>query len=93
VEVFDADGYAASRGPILERAPFWETEIARRVERFGNIAHVWSTYESRRSPDEAPFMRGINSIQLYHDGDRWWVVAVLWDHEREGHPLPAAYLP
>jgi len=93
VEVFDAGGYAASRGPLLLQTAFYETEIARRVERFGNIAHVWSTYESRRAPGEEPFMRGINSIQLYHDGGRWWVVAVLWDNEREGHPLPAAYLP
>jgi hypothetical protein len=31
----------------------------------------------------------INSIQLFHDGDRWWVMSVLWDNEREGNPLPA----
>jgi hypothetical protein len=90
VEVFDPDGYAASRGMIFAGMSFYETEIARRVDRFGNIAHVWSTYESRRTPAEEPFMRGINSIQLYHDGSRWWIVAVLWDYEREGNPLPAA---
>jgi hypothetical protein len=93
VDVFDCDGYIASRTPFFAANDFHEIEICRRVERFGNIAHVWSTYEGRRSPDEAPFLRGINSIQLFHDGDRWWVMSILWDNERPGSPMPAEYLP
>ena len=90
VEVFDGEGYIASRSPIFAENPFYEVEVARRIDRFGNIAQVWSVYESRRSlGDPEPFMRGINSIQLFHDGDRWWVMSVLWDNEREGNPLPA----
>jgi hypothetical protein len=93
VDVFDCEGYIASRSPFFAANSFYETEVAHRVERFGNIAHVWSTYESRRSLEDAePFMRGINSIQLFHDGDRWWVMSVLWDNERPGNPLPAEYL-
>jgi hypothetical protein len=93
VDVFDAAGYIASRSPFFAANSFYETEIAHRVQRFGNVAHVWSAYESRRSPeDPAPFMRGINSIQLFHDGDRWWVLSVLWDNERPGNPLPQEYL-
>jgi hypothetical protein len=72
---------------------FFEREVARKAEVFGNIAHVFSTYESRRAPDEAPFQRGINSIQLLKDGDRWWVVTIYWDSERPGNPIPAEYLP
>jgi hypothetical protein len=73
---------------------FFEREIARRVERFGAIAHVFSTYESRRSEKDAqPFVRGINSIQLFFDGKRWWTVTIFWDGERPGQPIPVEYLP
>jgi hypothetical protein len=92
VDVFDCDGYIASRSPFFAANHFYETEIAHRVERFGNVAHVWSTYAYRRSPDAEPFGRGINSIQLFHDGNRWWVMSVLWDNERPDNPLPGEYL-
>lgn len=72
---------------------FYEREVARRVERYGNIAHVFSTYESRSAPDAEPFDRGINSIQLYFDGTRWWVVSIMWQAESTGVPLPGRYLP
>jgi len=89
MDVFDVEGYIASRTPFFAQNDFWEAEVARRVERFGNIAQVWSIYEYRRSPDGEPFGRGINSIQLFNDGDRWWVVSVLWDNERPGVSIPA----
>jgi hypothetical protein len=92
VDVFDCDGYITSRTPFFAANDFYEMEVAHRIERFGNIAHVWSTYEYRRAPDAAPHGRGINSIQLFHDGSRWWVLSVLWDNEREGNPLPEEYL-
>jgi heme-degrading monooxygenase HmoA len=80
--------------PVLGSMGFEERQITMRVERFGCIAHVWSTYDSRRAADDAePFARGINSIQLYHDGTRWWVVTVFWDSERADNPIPDAYLP
>ena len=88
VDVFDCEGYITSRTPFFAANDFYEIEVAHRVERFGNIAHVWSTYEGRRSPDDPQFLfRGINSIQLFHDGDRWWVMSVMWDNERPGNPL------
>ena len=64
------------------------------IQQFGNIVHVWSTYESRHNADDAtPFARGINSIQLLKDGDRYWIVNILWDSERPSNPIPAKYLP
>jgi hypothetical protein len=72
---------------------FYEREIHRRVERFGSIAHVWSTYVSSREPDGTPFARGINSIQLFHDGVRWWITSWVFDTERSDNPLPLEYLP
>jgi hypothetical protein len=88
MEVFDVEGYIASRTPFFAQGDFYEVEVSRRVDHFGNIAQVWSQYEGRRSPEGEPFMRGINSIQLFNDGDRWWIVSVLWDNERPGITLP-----
>ena len=91
--VVDVEGYIANSGPYLEKNGFFEREIARRFERFGNVAHAFSTYESRhKAEDPEPFTRGINSIQLFHDGQRWWVVNVLWDSERPDNPIPEQYL-
>ena len=86
--------YVVAADPFLKRDGFWEREIARRVERYGNVAHVFSTYESRvTTADSPPFSRGINSIQLVTNGERWWVVTILWDFERPGNEIPAEYLP
>jgi hypothetical protein len=69
------EDYIERSGPILERDGFHEVEIARRVEQFGNIAHVFTTYQAKRkATDEKPFMRGINSVQLINDGTRWWIL-------------------
>ena len=85
--------YIQGSSPLLEQNGFFEKEISRRTEKFGNIAHLFSTYESRHKADDAkPFARGINSIQLMNDGKRWWVVTVFWDSERPDNPLPARYL-
>lgn len=85
--------YARIAGKGLEAVDFFETENSRIVETFGSITHVFSTYESRRSPDDAePFMRGINSIQLFNSGRRWWIVNVFWQAETKDLPLPPKYL-
>jgi hypothetical protein len=91
-QILDVEGYIARAEPLL-KAGFYETEIARRTEQFGRIAHVWSTYESRHDPnDPAPFMRGINSFQLFTDGKRWWILSVYWQHESAEYAIPEKYL-
>jgi len=92
-QMLDVEGYIARVEPLIEKKGFYEKEIARRVEQFGQIAHVWSTYESRHDPsDPKPFMRGINSMQLFDDGKRWWIVSIYWQHESAQHSLPEKYL-
>ncbi len=91
--VMDVEQYIASTSGFFQEEGFFEWEIARRLDRFGNVAQVFSTYEARHDPNDAvPFKRGINSIQLFFDGQRWWIVNMLWDNEREGNPLPKMYL-
>ena len=85
--------YIETSGPVLKEKGFFEKEIARRTEHYGNIAHVFSTYEARSKADDAtPLMRGINSFQLFNDGKRWWVVTILWQAEDPSIPLPKKYL-
>jgi hypothetical protein len=76
----------------LRKQGFIEREIHAETERFGDIAHVFSTYESVHTAEgPEPVERGINSFQLWHDGDRWWIVSLMWHHEREDAPLPERY--
>ena len=77
-------------GPRTEG--FYEAEIHRIVHRFGNIAHVMSTYASATTPGGEAFDRGINSIQLTWDGDRWWIVSWIFDSERPDNPIPSEFL-
>jgi hypothetical protein len=81
---------AAMSGP--QRGGFFEREISRTMESYGPIMQAFSTYESRRNVADTTRVRGINSIQLYNDGTRWWVVGVLWANERNNGTIPPAYL-
>jgi hypothetical protein len=91
--VMTVEDYAQRNGPFFEKQGFFEREAARHTDAFGNIAQVFSTYESRHAKDDAkPFQRGINSIQMVNDGKRWWIVTVFWQGEDDKNPLPAKYL-
>ena len=96
----DVDGFAdryqkaAASEKEKKTEGFFEREIARRLDCFGNLCQVFSTYESRHAASDAkPFERGVNSIQLVRDGKRWWIASVAWDAERPDNPIPDQYLP
>lgn len=77
-----------------DRGGFWERAVFERIEEFGSIAHCWSTFESReKSAENAPFARGINSIQLVRTGDGWRIAHLVWDIEQEHNPIPGEYAP
>ena len=78
------DEYQANTTPFFASNDFYEIETGRRIDRFGNIAHVWSHYEARRAADDAePERRGINSIQLFrHPELGWRIIHMIWDNER-----------
>lgn len=86
--------YIDQAGAGLEKNGFFEVEVARKQENYGTVVHLFSTYESRRNADdEKPFARGINSIQLMYDSERWWIVNVFWRGESPDNKIPQAYLP
>ncbi|MEX2604071.1 MAG: hypothetical protein WD361_07700 [Gracilimonas sp.] len=71
---------------------FYEYEIHREEHHYGRVVHLFSTYGSKRSEmDTEPFNKGINSIQLFDDGERWWIVTIYWAHESEYNPIPERY--
>jgi hypothetical protein len=91
--VLTVEDYVQRAGALFEKEGFFEREASRQLERFGNIAHIFSTYESRHAKDDPkPFQRGINSIQMMNDGKRWWVVTIFWQAEDEKNPIPSMYL-
>lgn len=92
-EYVELAGNQFRNAPIFQGKGFYEVEASQRVERYGNIAHVWSTYESRLDPAEEPFQRGINTFQLMHNGTGWQVMSILWQAESDDAPIPAPYLP
>ncbi|HWJ58587.1 MAG TPA: hypothetical protein VNR68_02945 [Sphingomicrobium sp.] len=78
------DEYSANTTPFFEQNAFYEIETERRIDLFGNIAHVWSHYEARTSSDDVDVeRRGINSIQLFrHPEMGWRILHMIWDNER-----------
>lgn len=88
---FELEAFLQFTQPIWEKG-FYEQEVARRVEIFGNIAHTFSTYEVRLKPEGPVVRRGINSFQFVHDGKRWRLLSALWEGESVDSPIPLRYL-
>lgn len=88
------DEYIEMSGKWLVENGFHEVEIARTSDSFGHLMHVFSTYEAYQSEDaDSSFMSGINSIQLFNDGTRWWIANIAWQQASENLPIPKTYLP
>lgn len=85
IKIMSLDDYAENTTPFFAANNFYEVEIARRIDVFGNMAHVWSAYEARTALDDAkPERRGINSIQLFRDETgAWRIMSMIWDNERK----------
>lgn len=91
--VMGVEEWIAAAAEFFATTPFYERELSRKIDTFGNIAHVWSTYGSYSTAESTePFSRGINSIQLVHHDGRWWVMTIFWDSETPENPIPSKYL-
>jgi len=98
-----ADGKAT---PVILNVDGWINAVAKRgdtvltehqlkikTETWAHIAHLWSTYEIRETPDGKATVTGINSVQAVNDGTRWRVLSVLWEPDTTAGPVPKQYLP
>jgi hypothetical protein len=78
--VMTPDEYQAKAKPYFDEHGFFERPASNKIERYKEIAHVYSAYESRHaSNDEQPFARGVNSFQLVKIDGRWMVQTILWE--------------
>lgn len=92
-QVWTLEEYISKVGPRLEENGFFERELGRVEERYANIVHLMSAYDSKRKADDPqPFTRGVNSFQLMYDGARWWVVTIFWQGETPDNPIPAKFI-
>ena len=85
--------YVDASDSVLVAGGFFEREIGRKTTRFGHVAQVTSAYESRTTERGRVIARGVNLLQLYWDGARWWISGVSWDEERPNNPIPRELLP
>ena len=81
--VLSVEDYIRRVESIFAVESFYERETSREEKVIGRVAHVLSHYESLRDPDGAPFETGTNSMQLFFDDHRWWVVSVMWNTARK----------
>ena len=91
--VYDHQAYVDATDSFFLSKGFFENEIHRSAVRFGNFTQVLSTYETRNTADGPVIARGINSVQLFWDGHRWWIAGAVWDDERPDNPIPPDLLP
>ncbi|HYM62037.1 MAG TPA: hypothetical protein VEZ11_14240 [Thermoanaerobaculia bacterium] len=91
---FDLDSYETNFEAMIDSGAmpsFWEAELWRVTDQFGEMAHVLSAYESRRCRDGEFLGRGVNSMQLFRLDGRWWISAMIW--RREGRDVQIAGAP
>jgi hypothetical protein len=93
MSAMDVQDFIDFADPFLRQHPFYERELVRQVDQFGQIAQVFSSFESSTAQEGGDSLgRGINSVQLWFDGRRWWLMSMLWDDERPANPIPPQYL-
>ena len=85
--------FVDSTDAALVKDGFTERELGHKVERYGNVATVLSSYEGKNASDGKVVTRGVNIFQLYFDGKRWWILSMVWDRETPQNPIPAELLP
>jgi len=91
-EIMTPEEFRRAVNAELVKNGFFETEIGRRVERFGNVAQVRSVYQMQRTASGPLLGRGVNYLLLYWDGGRWWIANAVWDDERPNSKLPPSWI-
>jgi hypothetical protein len=93
LRVMSLEEWIEEASPFFAENDFWEMEVMRHMDRFGNMIQAFSTYEARDRQDGPPIARGVNSIQLVFNQDRWWIVSMMWDNETRNNPIPGEFTP
>ncbi|MEO6406258.1 MAG: peptidase M61 [Ferruginibacter sp.] len=89
---FSPAQYIQGNAPFFMQHAFYEKEIGRKVNEFGNIAQVFTAYEYEAALTPPEHKKGINSVELIKENGRWYIMSISWDEERTGQQIPAIYL-
>lgn len=89
INTMTLDEFVHMAGASYQDHGFIEYEIAKHVDEYNGIAQVFQSYYAKELDIEE---KGINSFQLVHDGNRWWIFSILWTNDRNGVEVPEAYL-
>jgi hypothetical protein len=80
--------YQKANAPFFAQSGFYEEEIKRNINQYGNVASVQSSYQYRLSPGGKIEQRGVNYFTLVKSGGRWWIANLTWQDEEKDLPLP-----
>jgi predicted metalloprotease with PDZ domain len=89
---FSTEDYIHTNGKHFEENGFFEEEIGRKMEQFGNVAIVRSAYQYRLNQNGPVDQRGVNFFSLVKDKGRWWITDILWQEETPAYPILAELL-
>jgi hypothetical protein len=94
ITLYTIEDYAAYLNGIKAKNGSYEETLAKHIDSFGDMTHVYATFELKAAKDASkPLIRGINSFELLHSGDRYYIVQIYWNFERTANPIPTMYLP
>ena len=71
---------------------FYEREQFQKIDLFGNVAHVLSTYAKLDRSHTEPFALGVGSVQLIKVQERWLISVVAWYDQTAEVQVPERYL-
>jgi len=70
---------------------FHERPVHLRADVFGKVAHAYVVFEGFVPGDDRTRTRGLDSIQLVLDGERWRVVSFMTQFAGPESPVPARF--
>ena len=82
------DDYIERNNEYFKKNGFWEEEIGREIFKFGETATIQTAFQILSAQDGEVLRRGVNSVQLVYDQERWWITNITWNSEREDNSIP-----
>jgi predicted metalloprotease with PDZ domain len=82
------EAYQKANAPFFNQSGFYEEELKRNVQQYGNVASVQSSYQFRITPNGQVEQRGVNYFTLVQSNGRWWIANLTWQDEEKELPLP-----
>jgi len=95
LKMITPEEYAERNKTRLTDIGFNEEELYRITNSYGAGTQIFSTYESHFTNKDGAeeIIKGINNIQLFFDGERYFIVSIFWDADAKNIQVPERYLP